>query len=199
MDFCRRPGGIGESLRGVGALLVFVALAGCVETASDLAPSQEAMRTQLVRREGFAISGATVAFVSIDGPPGAISAQFSRALAREASSRDIKIADAKSARYFIRGYLSASSTKDGALVAYVWDVFDRHKDRAQRVSDSLQVTGDNSDPWRIVGEAALDSVAAKSADDLAAFLSYTPEAVAVAASAQTPSPDTKTLSYAPAE
>jgi hypothetical protein len=199
MDFCRRPGGIGESLRGVAALLVFVALAGCVETASDLAPSQEAMRTQLVRREGFAISGATVAFVSIDGPPGAISAQFSRALAREASSRDIKIADAKSARYFIRGYLSASSTKDGAVVAYVWDVFDRNKDRAQRVSDSLQVNGDNSDPWRIVGEAALDSVAAKSADDLAAFLSYTPEAVAVAASAQTPAPDAKTLSYAPAE
>jgi muconolactone delta-isomerase len=85
------------------------------------------------------------------------------------------------------------------VVAYVWDVFDRNKDRAQRVSDSLQVTGDNSDPWRIVGEAALDSVAAKSADDLAAFLSYTPEAVAVAASAQAPAPDAKTLSYAPAE
>ena len=58
------------------------------------------------------------------------------------------------------------------MVAYVWDVFDRHKDRAQRVSDSLQVTGDNSDPWRIVGEAALDSVAAKSADDFAGSKGY---------------------------
>ena len=69
-------------------------------------------------------------------------------------------------------------TEDGAAVEYVWDVFNKDKQRTQRVNDVLEVKGEGADPWRIVGEAALASVAAKSADDLAAFLSNTPEAVA---------------------
>jgi len=64
------------------------------------------------------------------------------------------------------------------------------------------VKGDGADPWRIVGEAALASIAAKSADDLAAFLSNTPEAIAaVRAPAAATQPltvsEAKPLGYAP--
>ena len=44
--------------------------------------------------------------------------------------------------------------QDGAAVEYVWDIFNKDKQRTQRVNDVLEVKGEGSDPWRIVGEAA---------------------------------------------
>ena len=76
----------------------------------------------------------------------------------------------------MRGYLSASPVKDGAAVDFVWDVFTPDKQRAQRLTDTIVVRGSGDDPWAMVTPAALDSIAAKSADDLAAYLSNTPEA-----------------------
>jgi hypothetical protein len=195
-----RPG------RGVAAIALSLALiaalplGGCVDTVADLSPSPEA-HSQFVRRPDVSLAGASVAFVSVDGPPAAISANFSQMLNEQAAAHDIVIADPKKARYLVRGYLTAYTTEDGAAIGYVWDVFTRDKQRAQRVDDVLNVKGEGSDPWRIAGEAALQSVAAKSADDLAAFLSNTPEAVAsVGAPAQPPvSAEGKPLSYAPAE
>ncbi len=81
----------------------------------------------------------------------------------------------------MRGYLSATPTEDGAEIEYVWDVFAADKQRAQRLNDVIEVKGAGDDPWALAGEAALTSVAAKSADDLAAFLSNTPEAEPAAA------------------
>ncbi len=69
----------------------------------------------------------------------------------------------------MRGYLSASLDEDGAAIEYVWDVFDPDKRRAQRLNDVIAVKGSGDDPWALAGQAALDSVAAKSADDLAAY------------------------------
>jgi hypothetical protein len=178
------------------ALALVVPLSGCVETVTELAPKQEA-HAQFVRRPDVSLAGATVAFVSVDGPPAAISASFAQIMAREATAHDIVIADAKKARYLVRGYLSASQTTDGAEVDYVWDVFNKDKQRTQRVDDAIAVKGDGADPWRIVGEAALTSVAAKSADDLASFLSNTPEAVAAAATQPLTVSEAKPLSYAP--
>jgi hypothetical protein len=203
-------GGVGRGTdrpgRGVAAIALSLALiaalplGGCVDTVADLSPSPEA-HSQFVRRPDVSLAGASVAFVSVDGPPAAISANFSQMLNEQAAAHDIVIADPKKARYLVRGYLTAYTTEDGAAIGYVWDVFTRDKQRAQRVDDVLNVKGEGSDPWRIAGEAALQSVAAKSADDLAAFLSNTPEAVASAgAPAQPPvSAEGKPLSYAPAE
>ena len=84
----------------------------------------------------------------------------------------------------MRGYLSASLIEDGAEIDYVWDVFTAAKQRVQRLNDVIAVKGGGDDPWRLAGEAALISVAANSADDLAAFLSNTPEAAPVAAAAE---------------
>jgi hypothetical protein len=162
-----------------GSLLACAAaLSGCVETVAEVAPTEA--HQQFVRRPGANLAGASVAFVSVDGPPSAISANFLKILAREAAAHDIVVADPKKARYLVRGYLSAYGAKDGAAVEYVWDVFTRDRQRTQRVNDVLEVKGEGDDPWHIVGEDALASVAAKSADDLAAFLSNTPEATASA-------------------
>jgi hypothetical protein len=181
-------------------------LAGCVEDAAELGTNTDA-HAQLARREDVSIANASVAFVSVDGPPAAVAASFNQEMMRQASAREIVVVDAKSAHYLVRGYLSAYPTKDGAAVEYVWDVFTKDKQRMQRVNDVLAVKGEGEnegrDPWTIAGQAALTSVAAKSADDLAAYLSYTPEAVAsnkaTAGATESVSAEAKPLTYAPLE
>ncbi len=179
-----------------------LALSGCVEDAADLQAKGDA-RVQLARRPDVSIANASVAFVSVEGPPTAVAASFNQEMLRQAKAREIVVVDAKKARYLVRGYLSAYPTADGVAVEYVWDVFTRDKQRMQRVNDVLEVKGSGGDPWTIAGQAALSSVAAKSADDLAATLSYTPEAVALAKTpgnaAEAVAAEAKPLSYAPLE
>ena len=85
------------------------------------------------------------------------------------------------ARYLARGYVTASLIEGGAEVDIVWDVFTPDKKRAQRLSDAIAVKGSGDDAWAMVDDAALNSVAAKCADDLAAYLSNTPEAAPASA------------------
>jgi hypothetical protein len=200
----RLAGAKGARSAALVAVAAF-ALAGCVETAAELGSDADAQHIHLVRRPDVSLAGATVAFVSVDGPPAEVSATFIKELAREAAAQNIVVADSKKARYLVRGYLSAYQTSEGAAVEYVWDVFTKDKLRAQRLNDYLEVKG-QGDPWAIAGEAALSSIAAKSADDLAAFLSNTPEAVAgvkapsgAAAQLQPAAGEAKALSYAPVD
>ncbi|HLW91371.1 MAG TPA: hypothetical protein VKS78_08740 [Roseiarcus sp.] len=198
-----RADGAGGVCRVSLMVAAALALSGCVETAAELAPDADP-HTHIARRPDVSLAGATVAFVSVDGPPAVVSANFVQDLRREAVAQDIAIVDVKKAHYFVRGYLSAYLTSEGAAVEYVWDVFTKDKTRAQRMNDVIAVKGQGSDPWAVAGDAALASVAAKSAEDLAAFLSNTPEAIAevkspAGATAHAAADETKALSYAPAE
>jgi hypothetical protein len=160
--------------------LASVWLGGCVEQAAEVAPNAAVLRPPLERREGVSLAAATVSIVSVDGAPDAVGARFTHVLKDAAQEREIVLTDAKAARYLVRGYLSAAAIQDGVEVEYVWDVFGPDKRRAFRLNDVLDVKGAGDDPWAMVSGAALKSVAEKSADDLAAFLSHTPEAKPVA-------------------
>ena len=174
--------GRGVALAGLCLIVAPLALGGCVDNAADLTPSPEASH-QFARREGVSIAKASVAIISVQGAPASVAAQFRSTLEAEARSRDIVIVEPAKARYLVRGYISADLTSDGASIEYVWDVFTKDKERAQRLNDVIAVQGTGDDPWAMAGDAALSSVAGKSADDLAAYLSNTPEAVAVDAAA----------------
>ena len=165
---------------GVLALLVGLATSSCVETAGDVAAGAEGSQ-QFARRADASMAGATMAIVSIDGAPSELSARFDQKLGEAAAQRQIAVAPPTSARYLVRGYLTAAPTRDGAAIDFVWDVFASDKQRAQRLSDSIMVRGSGDDAWAMVTDSALDSIAAKCADDLAAYLSNTPEAAPGAA------------------
>ncbi|HEY1944221.1 MAG TPA: hypothetical protein VGH40_19070 [Roseiarcus sp.] len=188
------------ALAGLCLIAATLALGGCVDNAADLTPTPEAHQ-QFTRREGVSIAKASVAIISVDGAPASVAAQFRSTLETEARARDIAIVPVSKARYLVRGYLSADATSEGVSIEYVWDVFTKDKQRAQRLNDVIAVPGTGDDPW--ASGAALTSVAAKSADDLAAYLSNTPEAVAVAAPQQAtaqskavPAPAAAPLAYA---
>ena len=192
-----RSQGAGGLCYAAFLVLSGLALSGCVETAAEMNPDIDQEHVHPPRRPDVSLAGAPVAFVSVEGPPATVSASFIQDLKREAAAQEIAVADPKKAHYFVRGYLSAYPTSDGAAIEYVWDVFAKDKERAQRMNDVLVVKGQGGDPWAIAGEAALASVAAKSADDLAAFLSNTPEANALAGpTANASAGEAKPLSYA---
>ena len=168
-------------------LTATLALSACVsvEPTAEVAPDAAASR-QFALRQGANLAQASLAIVSVDGAPPAIAADFRRRLAAAAHSRGIAVVEGANARYLVRGYLSASPIEGGAEIDYVWDVFAADKQRVRRLSDSIAVNGAGDDPWALAGAAALTSVAARSADDLAAFLSNTPEAAPAAAAADLP-------------
>ncbi len=113
------------------------------------------------------------------------------AFTKEAAARDITLAEANKANYLVRGYVTAYPTETGTEVSLVYDIFDAKKNRAQRLEDSFVVkSAAAADPWSSVDPAAISNLAAKSADDLAAFLATTPEALAEAQFASTTSNQT---------
>jgi hypothetical protein len=166
-------------LAALAAIMAAGGLSGCVESAADLTPGVE--QAQFARRPDASMGAATLAIMSIEGAPDGLSEAFQQRLDQETAQREIAVAPPTSAKYLARGYLSAGLVKDGATINIVWDVFTPDKQRVQRLTDSITIRGSGDDPWAMVSEAALASIAAKSADDLAGYLSNTPEAAPDAA------------------
>jgi hypothetical protein len=160
-------------------LLGCAALSACNDVATN--PPSADGQAQFVRRDDANLAGATVAIVSVEGAPADRAAHLSQSLADAAATQKIAIVSPAKARYLVRGYVTASPIEGGAEVDLVFDVFTPDKHRAQRLSDAIAVRGSGEDAWATIDDAALDSIAAKSADDLAAYLSNTPEAAPAAA------------------
>jgi hypothetical protein len=145
---------------GAAAVLT-LGLAGCNESGP-------------LARSGARVSapGASVALISLEGAPNAVSVQLASALSTEAQSRQIAVVpDAANARYKLRGYVSAYTSEGSTAVNWVWDVFDSTQKRAQRLSGSQTVRATAQDPWAAVDEAALSALASRSMDGVAVFLS----------------------------
>ncbi len=162
-------------------------LAGCVETVAELSAA-DAPHAGIIRASGLSPRPAAVAFTGVEGAPEQVSARFSQIFMAEAVKRDVALADAASARYLVRGYLSTFPSDGGATITYVWDVYDRDKHRAQRLNDETSVRGDGADPWSLVNDQVIAVLATRSANDVAAFLSNTPEAMAARQQESAPPP-----------
>jgi hypothetical protein len=164
---------------GFMLLLACATLSGCNDVAAN--PPTADAQAQFVMRDDANMSGATVAIASVDGAPTDVSTRFRQSLDEAAAARRIAVAAPAKAHYLVRGYVTASPIEGGAEVDIVWDVFTPDKKRTRRLSDAIAVKGSGDDAWAMIDDAALNSVAAKCADDLAAYLSNTPEAAPTSA------------------
>jgi hypothetical protein len=159
---------------GLALILACAGLSACNDVAAT-PPSADA-NAQFALRDDANITAATVAIASIEGSPADVSTRFRQSFDEAATARRIAVAAPAKAHYLVRGYLTASTIEGGAEIDIVWDVFTSDKKRAQRLSDAIAVRGAGDDAWAMIDDAALNSIAAKCADDLAAYLSNTPEA-----------------------
>jgi hypothetical protein len=117
--------------------------------------------------------GVPVALEGVEGAPEALQAQVNSAVVSQASARRIELvgADAGEPRYRLKGYLTAYPTDNGeTALAFVWDVFDASKKRAQRVSTTTLAKGQNADPWAQIGESQIEKATSQSMNQVAAFL-----------------------------
>jgi hypothetical protein len=148
------------------AVLATLSLPGCQDTGTALLP--DAARAP----------GIPVAFESLEGAPEATRAQFAALLGSEAKARRLEIVGAgASARYRIRGYLSAGPAEGGTALTYVWDVFDENARRAQRLTGAATSrieTKAGTDPWAAIDAASLRQAAAGGLNDIVAFLAASP-------------------------
>ena len=157
-------------------LVLTGALGGCVETAALSGAETPAPQARLAGNA----AGVRVALASLSGVPEPLENRLKDAFVAKASERNITVADPARAAYLIRGYVTTYPAAAGTTVAAVYDVFDARKNRAQRLEDDIVVKGVGADPWAGFDALAMEDLAARSADDLAAFLVTTPEALAAA-------------------
>ena len=173
--------GAGLAAVGFGAIGLALGLAGCDTLPVTANVGRGDIRNAIARGQMTSPKAATVALVSLEGAPAPIVARFRQSLAAEAANREITITDEPSARYLVRGYLSAYPSERGTSVAYVYDVYDAaEKRREDRIEDAIEVPGAPADPWSVAGDGVIASLAGRSADDLAVALAGTPEAQAAA-------------------
>ena len=71
----------------------------------------------------------------------------------------------------MRGYLVAAADAKGTKLSYIWDITDKGGKRAKRIQGDELIEGKKGgDPWALVDEAAMQRVAAKTAEDLIAWM-----------------------------
>jgi hypothetical protein len=181
-------GWVGRSVSVALAALALALLTGCGGGAGN--PSSGG---------GF-LSGATgwfggstkIAVAPIIGTTPEISQQLTEALVFAGKERKLTLLpDGGKANYTLRGYLVASSERQGAKISYIWDVTDAQGARVTRVSgDEIIAKRAGSDPWSAVDAAAIRGIAGKTTSQLAASLprgrlSSTPVAAAPPSSSTT--------------
>ena len=150
-------------------------LAGCMQQP----PQAEAPPVRRTATQQNSSRGASVAFVGFDGGSEERTQRFATLFAESANAMEITTAPSAKAHYFLRGYLTATSMQDGGVrLAYVGDLFDRHKQRAQRLSGGITVPARGNDPWAAADDLKIRALATQGAQELADALADMPKAAA---------------------
>jgi hypothetical protein len=156
----------------MGSVSILAAAAGAL--ALGLAPGLAGCQSGGAGGGLFAASGSPagkpIAVESIEGVPATVKTALSDELASAAASRRVELVGSSAqARYRVRGYLSTETTADGgSQLAFVWDVFDAHKRRTNRVAGTSPIQTASLEG---LDTEALRKLAAESMDGLATFLS----------------------------
>jgi hypothetical protein len=119
------------------------------------------------------LTGATVAFESIDGPPPAVFSRMVATLNDEAAAQRLNVVSrAGPATYRVRAYVSAVVNRGKTSFVWVWDVYDAERQRALRVAgEEPAAAGRHRDAWAAADEQVVRRMARSGVERVAAFLS----------------------------
>lgn len=123
---------------------------------------------------------ATFSFDQIKGVPTNKQDELARAIAKYAQQRNLRLVRRTdtTATYHVWGYLSAVGGDVGTNVTYVWDILDQSGNRVLRFA-GVEITGaTNEDPWESVDTGVLDTVAARTVEDVHAWINRLPRPAA---------------------
>jgi hypothetical protein len=144
-------------------MLLAAGVAGCSGDA--------ALTGRLAAVSAATVSGATVAFESIDGPPSAVFQKLVRTLTEEADARQVAVVSrAGPASYRVRGYVSAMVERRKVSFAWVWDVYDADKRRVLRLSGEEPASSGHRDAWLTADDAVVRRIARAGMTGIAEFI-----------------------------
>jgi hypothetical protein len=156
----------------VAAVLCGLMTAGCNTSGQPTA--------SLGSPRGPTVSGPSVAFESIDGPPPGVFQKLVQKLNDEATARQLPVVSRQGpASYRVRGYLAAHIANNRTSFAWVWDVYDAEQRRALRISGEVPGRTAGGDAWAGADDEVLRKIAQTGMDRVAAFIA-TPAAMASA-------------------
>ncbi|MCQ8781024.1 hypothetical protein [Mangrovibrevibacter kandeliae] len=139
------------------------AIAGSGASASSVAAAAAPGATgALAETAPGAAARAEVQFLPVIGAPPEKVAALSRALAANAGANGVAIlpSTAPTPPLRLKGYFSAVSEGSNTVVIYVWDVLDPRDERVHRIQGQERVAGTAADPWSLVSDSTLASIAA---------------------------------------
>jgi hypothetical protein len=122
----------------------------------------------------------TIAFESIDGPPPQVFDRMVSVLDSETKLRSLQVVSRENtAAYRVRSYLSAQIVRGKAVIAWVWDVYDRDQQRALRLSGE-EVAGKAGrdairDAWAAADDLVLRKIAQAGLSGLSSMVQGTPD------------------------
>jgi hypothetical protein len=147
--------------------LIALSLAAC-ETSSN--NSGAAVNSSLASPQQ-PVKSKPIAFAPVIGAPSKVSSKMNEMLVASAGQKNIPVVAPKDADYTIRGYLVAAADAKGTKFSYIWDITDKGGKRAKRIQGEELIEGKKGgDPWALVDDAVIQRVAAKTADDLIAWM-----------------------------
>jgi hypothetical protein len=122
------------------------------------------------------VSGPTVAFESIDGPPESIFRKLVHDMNDEATTRQVAVVSRDApAQYRVRGYVAALVEKRRrTVIAWVWDVYDADQRRAIRITGEEPAGASGRGTWAAADDALLRRIAKSGIERLATFLATPP-------------------------
>jgi hypothetical protein len=119
---------------------------------------------------------ATFSFDQIKGVPTNKQDILARAIANYAQARNLHLVRRSdtTATYHVWGYLSAVGGDVGTNVTYVWDILDKDGNRVLRFTGIEIAAAADADPWDKVDGTVLDVIAARTVEDVYAWINRLP-------------------------
>jgi hypothetical protein len=194
------PTGVRHRLRRIAtsaltAAVVFALFAGAWPESTTAGIFSDAASRLFGRSKTFDLA-------PIVGAPAEVSQEFAQELAAAGANNKLTITpNGTGSSYTIKGYLLATSERKGAKVSYILDIADSKGGKVGRVSgEQLVPARKGSDPWSGVDTAALRSLAAQIAPQIASALSGGSSEPPAVASDPSPAPGSSptTTARAPA-
>jgi hypothetical protein len=124
----------------------------------------------------MATDSPTIAFESIDGPPPQVFDRMVGMLDSESKLRNLSIVSREGqAAYRVRSYLAAQVVRGRAVIAWVWDVYDRDQQRTLRLSGEESAGKAGRDAWASVDDMVLRKIAQAGMTGLSSMVGGAPQ------------------------
>jgi hypothetical protein len=156
--------------------IIALGLAGCESSGSSLFSSLSSGPETATPQPAKPVAQAPIARIALApviGAPDAVSRQIAEQIVQSGERQRITMINDRDAKgdYTLRGYVVASKDRSQIKVSYIWDLTDPTGKRVNRVTgEELAPAGAAKDPWVAVTGAVTQSIADKTATQLATWL-----------------------------